>query len=39
MLFIYARWVQIPQQVPVHYNALGEIDSWGSKFKPLFCQP
>ncbi|WP_196297026.1 DUF1648 domain-containing protein [Methanosarcina barkeri] len=33
--FIYIQWDQIPQQVPMHYNALGEIDSWGSKYQTL----
>lgn len=35
IVFIYIRWDQIPQQVPMHYNALGEIDSWGSKYQTL----
>lgn len=25
------QWNAIPEQVPVHYNALGEIDNWGEK--------
>lgn len=35
VVFIYTQWNQIPQQVPMHYNALGEIDSWGSKYQTL----
>lgn len=35
IVFIYTQWDQIPQQVPMHYNALGEIDSWGSKYQTL----
>jgi hypothetical protein len=31
IIFVYTRWNQIPQQVPTHYNAIGEIDSWGNK--------
>jgi len=35
IVFIYTQWDQIPQQVPMHYNALGEIDRWGSKYQTL----
>lgn len=35
VVFIYTQWDQIPQQVPMHYNVLGEIDSWGSKYQTL----
>jgi len=35
VVFIYTQWDQIPQRVPMHYNALGEIDSWGSKYQTL----
>lgn len=38
VVFIYTQWDQIPQQVPVHYNAKGEIDSWGSKYQ-IFILP
>lgn len=24
-------WNQIPQKIPGHYNAMGEVDRWGSK--------
>ena len=36
IVFVYTQWNQIPQQVPMHYNAIGEIDSWGSKYEILF---
>lgn len=36
IVFVYTQWSQIPQQVPMHYNAMGEIDSWGSKYEILF---
>ena len=36
IVFVYTQWDQIPQQVPMHYNAMGEIDSWGSKYEILF---
>ena len=25
----------LPDQIPVHYNAAGEIDRWGSKYEEL----
>lgn len=31
IIFVYTRWAQIPQQIPISYNAMGEIDTWGSK--------
>ncbi|MGA9189324.1 MAG: DUF1648 domain-containing protein, partial [Methanosarcina sp.] len=36
IFFVYTQWNQIPQQVPMHYNAVGEIDRWGSKYEILF---
>jgi len=33
IIFIFAKWNQIPDQVPGHYNAMGEIDRWGSKIE------
>ena len=30
-LFLAARWQALPSRVPMHYNAFGEIDRWGSK--------
>ena len=35
VVFIYTQWDQITQQVTMHYKALGEIDSWGSKYQTL----
>lgn len=26
-------WGDLPQKVPAHYNALGEVDRWGSKWE------
>lgn len=26
-------WSDLPQEVPAHYNALGEVDRWGSKWE------
>ena len=38
--FIYLGiiWGSLPNQVPIHWNALGEIDRYGSKFS-LFLLP
>lgn len=33
IIFIFTKWNQIPDQVPGHYNAMGEIDRWGSKIE------
>lgn len=29
--FIYIYWNQLPEKIPGHYNAMGEVDRWGSK--------
>lgn len=31
LVFLIAYWSWIPDQIPTHYNAAGEIDSWGGK--------
>ena len=33
IIFICIKWSQIPDLVPGHYNAMGEIDRWGSKIE------
>lgn len=30
------QWDNIPDKVPGHYNALGEVDRWGEKWELLF---
>ena len=35
-------WNRLPEQLPMHWNAAGEIDGWGSRLmvvcaEPLFC--
>ncbi|MFN2746407.1 MULTISPECIES: DUF1648 domain-containing protein [Bacillus] len=35
IIFLIAVWGTLPEQVPVHYNALGDIDRWGSKWELL----
>ena len=34
-LFLALYWWHIPQEVPMHFNAAGEIDRWGSKAELL----
>ena len=29
--FVCLRWNQLPKQIPGHYNAMGEVNRWGSK--------
>lgn len=38
ILFLIFIWNKLPQEVPAHYNALGEVDRWGSK-RELFILP
>ncbi|MGD6965645.1 DUF1648 domain-containing protein [Rossellomorea vietnamensis] len=38
IIFLLFHWSDIPDKVPAHYNALGEIDRWGSKTE-LFILP
>lgn len=33
VLFLIYVWNKLPEQVPAHYNAKGEIDRWGSKWE------
>ena len=32
-------WNRLPEQVPSHWNAAGEIDGWSSKSFSVFCMP
>lgn len=31
LLYLIMSWNSIPEQIPTHYNAAGEADSWGRK--------
>ena len=31
LIYLIVRWNAIPDQIPTHYNAAGEIDGWGGK--------
>lgn len=33
MVHLIAVWGQLPDQVPAHYNAAGEVNRWGSKWE------
>ena len=39
VIYLFTQWPLLPDQVPVHFNAKGEADGWGSKgmvwFLPL----
>lgn len=32
-------WDKLPDQVPMHWNAQGEVDSYGTKFQAVFLMP
>ena len=31
LIYLIVCWSTIPDQIPTHYNAAGEIDDWGGK--------
>lgn len=35
-IYVLAGWSFFPDQIPMHYNAAGEIDRWGSKGEIFF---
>ena len=32
IILLITVWGSLPDEVPAHYNSLGEVDRWGSKF-------
>ena len=36
ILYIALNWSALPDDVPIHFNAAGEVDSWGSKWMLFF---
>ena len=34
-VFVIIRWPQMPDQIPMHYNFAGEVNSYGSKWMML----
>lgn len=35
IIFLISVWNSLPDEVPAHYNALGEVDRWGKKYELL----
>ena len=35
VLYILLSWSALPDNVPIHFNAAGEVDGWGSKWSIL----
>jgi len=33
IIYTIVIWSQIPDQVPAHYNSVGEVNRWGSKWE------
>ena len=33
IIYTVVVWNQLPDQIPAHYNGLGEVDRWGSKWE------
>jgi uncharacterized membrane protein len=33
VIFLIINWNLLPKEVPAHYNALGEVDRWGTKWE------
>lgn len=36
ILFVIIKWKHIPDQIPGHYNAAGEVDKWANRNSILF---
>ena len=36
LIYLIVRWNVIPDQIPIHYNAAGDIDGWGGKGKEWY---
>ena len=36
ILYIAFNWSALPADVPIHFNAAGEVDSWGSRWLIFF---
>ena len=35
-LYLILNWSSMPDKIPMHYNAAGEIDRWGKKIEIIF---
>ncbi|SOC05183.1 uncharacterized protein DUF1648 [Ureibacillus xyleni] len=38
LVYVVFNWGKIPDEIPGHFNATGEVDRWGSKYE-LFILP
>ncbi|MEK4023280.1 MULTISPECIES: DUF1648 domain-containing protein [Sporosarcina] len=38
LVYLLLHWNRLPDQIPAHFGANGEVDRWGSKFE-LFILP
>lgn len=38
ILYIFFMWGEMPEEIPGHFNGVGEVDRWGSKIE-LFILP
>ena len=36
VVYLLINWSDIPDKIPGHYNAMGEVDRWGNKGELLF---
>lgn len=36
-VYLLIAWKHIPDKIPGHYNAAGEIDRWGGKYELFVC--
>ncbi|MEK4425226.1 DUF1648 domain-containing protein [Solibacillus sp. FSL K6-1523] len=35
IVYLLLKWFSLPAEVPAHFNAVGEVDRWGSKYELL----
>ncbi|AOV09044.1 DUF1648 domain-containing protein [Sporosarcina ureilytica] len=33
LVYLFVSWTTLPNEVPAHYNSLGEVDRWGHKWE------
>lgn len=33
IVYLLVAWATLPDEVPAHYNGIGEVDRWGSKWE------
>ena len=39
MIYGLVMWNKLPEQMPIHFNAAGEVDSWGGRWTNVFLFP